>query len=289
MRDDRLTLTIIDGAESRTTTARRGATLAEALREAGRPLDFDCGGRGVCGRCVVPFAEPGEDWAPRRACQTRLERDGARADVSAIPRTAPEIAGESTSAASGEESRGALGLAVDLGTTTLVCGLVSPASGRILATETRRNPQIAFGRDVVSRIGAASRDAASAAAMRDGVRREIGRIAASLAGKIGAEPERIAEIAVAGNATMELLFAGRDVSPLAAAPFDVGERFFEPAPAEAFGDWGVAFAPGARVYLFPLFSAFVGGDILAGFCHLRRARGAADGAAAPRFAARPDT
>lgn len=255
-----------------------GSTLADALRDAGFALDFDCGGRGVCGRCAVPVARLSDASAfePRLACRTFVDRDDLVVDVSNVPtleeKRAERLASplpETTLVPTPEERRGDFGFAVDLGTTTLVCALVSLASSRSLVVSTRRNPQIAWGRDVLSRIGAAVGDSTVAAALRTAVVRELGALAAELAAQIGVSTARIREIVVAGNATESFLFCGRDVSPLGAAPFLIADRTFPEFDASTFADWGVDFAPTARVRVFPTFSAFVGGDVLAGFERLR--------------------
>ncbi|MBQ5790095.1 MAG: DUF4445 domain-containing protein, partial [Thermoguttaceae bacterium] len=125
------------------------------------------------------------------------------------------------------------------------------------------------GRDVLSRIGAAVGSPEVAAALRAAVVRELGALAAELAAQIGVSSDKIREIVVAGNATESFLFCGRDVSPLGAAPFFIADRTFPEFAASSFADWGVDFAPTARVRVFPTFSAFVGGDVLAGFERLR--------------------
>ena len=255
-----------------------GSTLADALRDAGFALDFDCGGRGVCGRCAVPVAllSNASVFERRLACRTFVDRDDLLVDVSAVPtleqKRAERLASplpETTLQPTPEERRDDFGFAVDLGTTTLVCALVSLASGRSLVVSTRRNPQIAWGRDVLSRIGAATSDPAAAAALRTAVVRELGALAAESAAQIGVSTARIRKIVVAGNATESFLFCGRDLSPLGAAPFFIADRTFPELAASSFADWGVDFAPTARVRVFPTFSAFVGGDVLAGFERLR--------------------
>ena len=255
-----------------------GSTLADALRAAGFALDFDCGGRGVCGRCAVPVAllPDASSFRPRLACRTLVDRDDLLVDVSDLPtleeKRAERLASplpETTLEPTAEERGGDFGFAVDLGTTTLVCALVSLASGRSLVVSTRRNPQIAWGRDVLSRIGAAVGDPAVAAALRSTVVRELGALAAESAAQLGVSTVKIREIVVAGNATESFLFCGRDVSPLGAAPFFIADRTFPEFAASTFADWGVDFAPTARVRVFPTFSAFVGGDVLAGFERLR--------------------
>ena len=48
-----------------------------------------------------------------------------------------------------------LGIAIDLGTTTIAAQMIDMATGNVLAIETDLNPQASFGADVMSRIQAA--------------------------------------------------------------------------------------------------------------------------------------
>lgn len=278
-------ITFLDGDRRIEATATAGETISDVVRREGFDLNLECGGRGVCRRCALPIQAPGEA-APtmRLACQFRIDRDGIVAKVSS-PAVDTGASGETSTlgnrpeasrdAISPTERDGALGCAVDLGTTTLECALVSLATGRILATASRRNPQAAFGRDVISRIAAVS--SGSAPRMRELVCETLGEMTHRLAAQIGAETSQIEDVVVAGNTTMEFLFTGRDATPLGVAPFEVGDRVFATRRTSEF-PWRVHFAENARVRIFPVFSAFVGGDIVAGFERLRASGVFDDGA-----------
>ena len=263
--------------------APEGALVADVLRRRGYLLDYDCGGRGVCGRCAAPLGLCGNELTPTPTCQARVDRRGLRVDVSAfkkrdtveeISRAPSEVAKiAEQNPATDAELGGSFGLAVDLGTTSLEFALVSLSTGRVLATEARRNPQTAYGRDVISRIVAARTH--GVATLQRLVCDAIGAAATSLAERVGARLDRVEEIVVAGNTTMEFLLTGRDPEPLGAAPFEVGSRFFEERSAAAYPFESKSLS-NARVRVFPVFSAFVGGDILSGFEYLR-SRGGFDG------------
>lgn len=145
----------------------RGASLVAGLAAHG--VEFPCGGMGECGGCGVrllsgslPVTEadtaafaPGQlaaGW--RLACQARaesplvLECGQWRMEILADS-TAVRAEGPPATAA----SRG-LGIAIDLGTTTIAAQLVDLATGSVLAVETLLNPQAVFGSDVMSRIRA---------------------------------------------------------------------------------------------------------------------------------------
>ena len=279
---------LVDRGGATVVEAPEGALVADVLRDRGYLVDYDCGGRGVCGRCVAPLGRAGNELTPTPTCQTRVERSGLRVDVSAFKKRCdggyfspvnPEGA-EIVEAppATDAELAGPLGLSVDLGTTSLEFALVSLSTGRVLATEARRNPQAAYGRDVISRIVAARTH--GGATLQRLVCDAIGAAAICLTKRVGARLDRVEEIVVAGNTTMEFLLTGRDPEPLGAAPFEVGSRFFEERSAAAYPFESKSLS-NARVRVFPVFSAFVGGDVLSGFEYLRL-RGGFDGAA-PRL------
>jgi uncharacterized 2Fe-2S/4Fe-4S cluster protein (DUF4445 family) len=153
----------------------------------------------------------------------------------------------------------ALGLGVDLGTTTVACRLVDLRDGRSLGARAALNAQRGFGADVVSRIAAAS--SGSLGELRGLIASQIASMADSLAAEAGAAGEDIVSIAVAGNPTMLHLLAGVPPGAIASSPFVpafLGARL-EDATALA-----LAPRPGRAVLLLPGVSAYVGADIVAG-------------------------
>jgi len=139
------------------------------------------------------------------------------------------------------------GLAIDIGTTTLVFQLIEKASGNVLHTVTSVNGQRQYGFDVVSRIKVASEGgleklhACIVSDMEDGTKRILK--------ESGIAFENITDIAIAGNTTMIHLLMGYDCSGLGAYPF---------TPVNV--DW----IRRENAVIFPGISAFVGGDITAG-------------------------
>ena len=267
----RLTIKTKDD-KTRVFSVEDGALLSDALESASFDVERDCGGRGVCGSCRVKIVESDGTVRNVLACQTRVERD---LTVFFEPKVLSKIIAPETSRFNSEtikptavETQGELGLAVDLGTTTLVCALVSLVTGRVLDVASTRNPQISFGSDVISRISAAN-DPNKTERMRRSVAQEIGKIVCASTRKLRLVPSSIREIVVAGNTAMELLFVGRNVSPLGVAPFDFGSKIFPDYRADFF-NWGVSFERSARVRVFPVFSPFVGGDLVSGLARLRR-------------------
>lgn len=247
--------------------APRGASLVSQLADHG--FEFPCGGTGLCGGCgvrvlsgslavtdadreVYSADELAQGW--RLACQARaelplvLECGQWRLDVLADNAGLP-VAG--VRAAAG--GRG-LGIAIDLGTTTIAAQMIDMASGQVLGVETALNPQAAFGSDVMSRV----RAALHGADLTSVIRAALGQTVARLAHGRGDE---IVEVILVGNTVMHHLFAGRSVEPLSHAPFaspHLGAQSFSPP------ELGWALPSNCTVRFAHCLGGFVGSDILAG-------------------------
>jgi uncharacterized 2Fe-2S/4Fe-4S cluster protein (DUF4445 family) len=161
----------------------------------------------------------------------------------------------------GDTSGRAHGLAVDLGTTTVVVEIVDLLSGRVLGKAAGWNRQSAFGADVVSRMAAAYRDARLLEDLRAAARRSINDLVRPLLAENGLGANDIYEAVVAGNTAMSHLFLGISVDSLAVAPFASVFSVLPPLSASASG---LEMNPRGRVYLAPNLRSFVGGDITAG-------------------------
>ena len=282
-------LEALDGeGRCQTVTVDGRGSVADALRALGYALPFDCGGRGVCGRCRAFVSFDSESAREVLTCQTPLARarGRVRVDVSRLGRLASVERDEFAELGAGvcganeaiapsrEELRGELGVAVDLGTTTIVCALVSLATSRVLRVVGARNPQASFGRDVLARIARASVDVGVARLMRELSSRAIGTLVAAHLSALNLSESRVTEIVVAGNTTMEYLFSGFEVAPLGVAPFTAPQLTFPERRGTEF-DWHELRLENARVRVAPVMSAFVGGDILVGLSRLF-SRGAFD-------------
>ncbi len=247
--------------------APRGASLVSSLSDHG--VEFPCGGTGICGGCGVrvlagslPITDADRDaftveqleqgW--RLACQalaeTPLVLECGQWHMTVLTDSARlASAGQPAAAA-----RRGLGIAIDLGTTTIAAQMIDMASGDVLAVETELNPQAPFGADVMSRIRAAIHGADLTAVVRAALGRTVTRLAR------GREQE-VAEVVLVGNTVMHHLFSGRSVEPLTHTPFaspDLGMQSFSPR------DLGWALPESCTVRFAHCLGGFVGSDILAG-------------------------
>jgi uncharacterized 2Fe-2S/4Fe-4S cluster protein (DUF4445 family) len=161
----------------------------------------------------------------------------------------------------GDTTSRVFGLAVDLGTTTLVLDLVNLDSGRVVDSETALNSQSSFGADVVSRISLVFAEPDQADRVRKAVVKDLNRMLGTLLERHGLRSQDVYEAVVAGNTAMNHLFLGAPVKSLALAPFNAAFSVLPPVPAR---DVGLEINPNGRVYIAPNIRSFVGGDIAAG-------------------------
>ncbi len=243
--------------------AAGGETVLEALRRLGlgAAVEAPCGGAGTCGKCRVGVRRPGEAEAHEAlACQMRAEEgmevmlleeaaDWSEMDVS-LRAACTQTAFLPDAGADG------LGLAFDVGTTTIVCRLHDLHTGRLLADAGAANPQRAFGADVIARISAAM----------DGRLDELAQAAcsgmAALAEEVLAAAGRsghdVSRVALCGNTVMEHLVAGINPEPIGSTPFMPPTLFGSARPWAALAQAAVA----CNEALFaPCVAGYVGGDI----------------------------
>jgi len=243
----------------------RGAALQDVLFPYG--VEFPCGGRGRCRRCRVRVtaghvSASGQDHiltaeeiaaGYRLACRARAEAD---ATLEIAQWDTVILADDSAFAFTPQEG---LGVAVDLGTTTLVAQLLDLATARVLGVGVALNPQVAHGADIMSRVEFALQG--GAARLAEAVRVEVGRLLAGLGARAP-----IARIHVVGNTVMHHLFCGIDVEPLAHYPFEPVRDGLEIFRASELG-WRMDGDPEVR--FLPCLGGFVGSDILAGLLATR--------------------
>ena len=173
----------------------------------------------------------------------------------------------------GDTTGSLYGVAIDIGTTTVVCALVDMATGRVLANSAQVNAQKKYGLDVLTRITYEMEHP------DDGVRKLQKAMVASINGMIsdacaraGVAPSSVYEITVGANCTMMHMLLGIDARCIGKAPFAPAFARAKELPAASIG---IQVAPGARMYCLPHVSAYIGADIVAGayVCELRKEPG----------------
>lgn len=160
----------------------------------------------------------------------------------------------------GFDSTPLLGLAIDLGTTTVVADLVDVETGQVLASKLEYNAQREFGTDVTSRMMFAEKPD-GLATLRQTVVNTINELIAGLCAQAKVESRFIQAAVIAGNTVMQHLLLGLDPSSIRREPYVPAATSFPVLNAAAAG---IDINEGAPLYLFPAASGYVGGDVTAG-------------------------
>jgi uncharacterized 2Fe-2S/4Fe-4S cluster protein (DUF4445 family) len=268
--------------EGKKITTEAGKTLMDALSNH-VDLRADCGGNGVCGKCRIIVVTKGmpdlndvetEHLSPglitsgyRLACQVTVDRpmmvrlpesgqDKGHVEAKKVfPGPYPVNPYLELKA-----DKKYLGLAFDLGTTTVAGYLCDMKTGQILASRATINPQRRYGDDVISRINYAGKSKENLKKLQGLALDAISYLADTCLKEINASSDDIYGLAVAGNTTMEHILAGLDVSSLGRTPFrpaTLSEIKFKTE------ELGLKFRPGTSFTILPIIAGFVGGDTLA--------------------------
>lgn len=262
-------------AAGRTIQVAPGVSLSSALNGADLYIETPCGSRGACRKCIVrvlgeaPPPTPADrerltaaemESGLRLSCQLKVDRD---LEVAIVPMAAADPRKASLGRLSGpvvpdpwarlNPAGRSVGLALDLGTSTIAAALLDLKTGEELAAESRPNPQAIHGADLMSRLAYATGEPDGAARLQalalDAVRQMLER----LRRKAGLAPEAVVAATLVGNTAMHHLFLGLPVADLAVAPY---------RPAVLAGS--EASLPGLPpLYALPNIAGFVGADAVA--------------------------
>ena len=157
--ENKTLIKVVDDNRTTTLICSTGKTLYEVLLENGYFINAPCGGNGRCGKCGVKIMDKyGESMGYKLACSL-IPDDGMIVVLSNAAKEKMSILSESSHSISYESDYGSdmgaeYGIAVDIGTTTIVMQLVEISSGVVRKTYTAINGQRVYGADVISRITA---------------------------------------------------------------------------------------------------------------------------------------
>lgn len=168
-----------------------------------------------------------------------------------------------------------LGVAIDIGTTTVAVLVVELATGKVVASASGFNRQMHLGDDVLTRINLCTTDKQMLGRLQTAIVKDtIERLLLKALKEAGIADDQIACVNIAGNTTMLHLFAGVDPSPMGFAPFTapflehqivssskVHLKFTSP---EAAKNTNGTVSTDPSVHLLPSAAAYVGADITAG-------------------------
>ena len=155
---------------------------------------------------------------------------------------------------------GVFGLAVDVGSTTVAAHLCDLRTGRLLATESMMNPQVAYGEDLMSRVSFAMANRSGLGKMRNAIVDALNTLAARAARQAGLQARDIHEAVIVGNTTMIHILLGINPQELGSAPFALALREAMDLKAR---ELDLRLHAGANVHILPAQAGHVGADNVA--------------------------
>ena len=245
----------------------RGTRLLDALRSAGFEVYSPCGGNGKCGKCKVYLRDEGYVTSCLYPVNYNIEivlPEPSEARILAAQYKHSRMPELSPGDAAGL-SRNPFGVAVDIGTTTLVFHLIRLTTGSLLETRTAMNPQSAFGADVISRINYCILNPEGLTTLQSAIINTINSELGHFALKTGIDQDDIVKICVSGNTTMLHILLGVNPEPIAFVPFTpvfTGEKKLKGSALN------LRCNPEGELKILPSFSAYIGADIVAGIASL---------------------
>ena len=274
-------MTVIIQAAGRSFEAAPGTPLHRALHENGIAVETPCGARGYCRKCRVKFTSEPPAPTPadieqltadelgagyRLSCQQTVTLDCA---IAVVPALAPDVKkaamGRLTGAIETDpwvvlpEGR-ALGLALDIGTTSMVGALLDLRTGEEVAALSVPNPQAVHGADLMARLSYAIAAEENPHELQQLIIGAVSQMLTRLCSRAGVTPAQIVAGTVCGNTAMHHLFLGLPVEDLAIAPYVPAVTDGIETPAAQLG---LKLAPGAVIYTLPIIAGFVGADAVA--------------------------
>ena len=227
MRDDRqVEIKVHIEEETRVLSCPIGTNLQKVFRENDIAMEFPCNGRGTCGACSARFvktvpkitdedikhlskAKTDNGW--RLTCKVTVDHP---LEVY-LPQT--EDMQILSHELSGDTEVGNYAIAIDIGTTTVVCHLIDADDGNIIDTQASVNRQRKYGADVASRILHEMTDENGKEHLNRAIISQINEMALQLLARNG-NPE-IVNVTAVGNTIMTHILLGYDTKGLGQAPY----------------------------------------------------------------------
>lgn len=154
-------------------------------------------------------------------------------------------------------TRTLLGMAFDIGTTTIVGYLLDLYTGKELAAVSTLNPQTKFGADVISRITFATQEEGGLQKLHAAIIDAINRLIGEASDQAGIPRQSIYALSIAANTTMHHFFLGINPQNIAVSPYvsAVGEAMVVDA-----ADLLIEINEAGKIFVLPNIAGFVGAD-----------------------------
>ncbi len=272
-----------------------GISILDAARSLGVSVEGPCGGIGKCGRDLVQIRKEGV-LHTALACKTPIETDlevilpshekktlkivegfytkgGRVCDIDPFVRkevihndhglcSTQVYADDNLLLVENGNTKGkTYGVAIDIGTTTIVASLADLNSGEVLNSSSMLNPLVYYGHDVMSRIKYSVSRQDGLLTMHRELISAVNLLIQVLASEKEVKPENIYQIVGAGNTTMQHIFLNKEIKGIGEYPYKAETLDVYTTTAQ---ELSIHISANASVSTFPCISAYVGGDIISG-------------------------
>ena len=153
-----------------------------------------------------------------------------------------------------------LGMAFDIGTTTIVGYLLDLYSGQELSVVSTLNPQTTFGADVISRLTFANHEENGLRKLQAAVIEAVNKLIIEAVQKASVTESEIYGISIAGNTCMHHILLGINPQSIAVAPYV--PALSEPLVLDA-SELKISINQAGKVFMLPNIAGFVGADTVA--------------------------
>lgn len=245
----------------------QGANLFQCISNNVPEFYAPCGGNGTCGKCRVNIIGEGyvtsclyhvskniEVLLPEKVEMKVLSSQYALTkDVILEPGKTVDLVSAP------------LGLAIDIGTTTLVYYIVNLLSGAVVNVRTSINPQLKYGADVISRINFSDKNKKGVEILQSSLINAINKTIEEYCSECKIAQLDFVKVSIVGNTTMLHTLLGINTLSIAHTPFTPS---FTDAKTVSAKSIGIAINNDAELVLSPSLSAYVGADIIAGLASI---------------------
>jgi uncharacterized 2Fe-2S/4Fe-4S cluster protein (DUF4445 family) len=243
-------------------------TLLNILQKHGFSIYAPCGGRGTCAKCRVNVKGKGIvtscQYIPEEDIEVLLPKEEEA--VISVNQTKYLEDLSLQCVFPQHVSNNPFGVAIDIGTTTLVLYFVNLITGKIIRIASLLNPQSIFGGDVISRINYCQVHSDGLKKIQRSIIRTLNDELRKFRNQYDIKSTDFAKIIVVGNTTMLHFLLGEDPISIALAPFIPKFTEKQVRPGVSLG---LNVHPDANIITLPCVSAYVGADIISGITGIK--------------------
>ncbi|MBN2423814.1 MAG: DUF4445 domain-containing protein [Calditrichaceae bacterium] len=259
---------VITSEKTETIKAKTGPSLLDILRQNEYYVYAPCAGKGTCGKCTVNVRGEGNVLS----CLYYPEKDitvilPGKAEAHILVNQTEFLEDMPfENAHLNHLSAQPYGVAIDIGTSTMVLYFLSMLSGQIEKIASLLNPQSAYGADVISRINYCQENKKGLKQLHHSLIRALNHELDEFGKKKNVNAGDFEKIIIAGNTTMLHLLWSVDPLSIALAPF---KPAFTDKQIKSGSSTGLHVNDNAEIISLPCLSAYVGADILAGLAAIK--------------------